>query len=573
MTTKIENRWQIAATGAIGGLLLWLVVEGAERGLIGDRWALVLAAFVGTGFGAALAMAGPIGLWRALPRALGLAAVTAVLVWLGGLRFEDGIFGSGLSVLAAVMVATLPVPFLIAAARGGWRDYPALFLEAWSIAVRLVAAAAFTALVWAVIYLSDAVLGIVGITVIADLLEHWVVPMVVSGAVLGLGVAVIHELADYVSPYLVLRLFRLLLPVVLGVMLVFLVALPFRGLTGLFSGLSPALLLLTMVGVGISLVAIAVDQTDAEATQSAVVIRAAQGMALILPVLACLAGWAIWLRVAQHGWTPERLFAALVAGTGLVYGLTYAAAVLRGAGWMERIRQGNLQMALAVILLAALWLTPILNAERISANDQLRRYDDGRTPLADLDIRAFGQWGRPGAAVLATLDERARSPGQEALADRLAGRDIPAAASDPATLSALVTVLALQPPGASGTRDTLLAGAMDYQLDDWARTCTRDGVADQPRCLMVVADLMPGRPGEEAMLLLDRGGDYVEVLGLYLDDQGHLMARPPLRADGRSVTGAEAMGLLRAWTDVPPPVTPALINQLGTGEAGLIVLP
>jgi hypothetical protein len=30
-----------------------------------------------------------------------------------------------------------------------------------------------------------------------------------------------------------------------------------------------------------------------------------------------------------------------LAGFGLVYGLIYAQAVLRGAGWMERIRQGN----------------------------------------------------------------------------------------------------------------------------------------------------------------------------------------------------------------------------------------
>ena len=38
-------------------------------------------------------------------------------------------------------VAALPVPFPIAAARTSWRDYPALFLEAWSIVLRGAAAA------------------------------------------------------------------------------------------------------------------------------------------------------------------------------------------------------------------------------------------------------------------------------------------------------------------------------------------------------------------------------------------------------------------------------------------------
>lgn len=570
MTGQIGDRWRLAATGAGGGLLLWLVIEAADQGLIGNRFAVVLAALVVTTIGAALAMAWPIGLWRALPRAAGLGVGTATLVWLGGLRFDDGIFGSALMVVAAVTVATLPVPFLIAAARGNPRDYPTLFLEAWSIVVRLSAAAAFTGLVWAVIYLSDAVLGIVGITVIADLLDHWLVRMAVSGAVLGLGIAVIHDLADHVSPYPVLRLFRLLLPVVLVVMLIFLAALPFREVS--FSGLSPALLLLTMVGAGISLVAIAVDQTDADATQSAVVLRAAQGIAVILPVLAGLAGWAIWQRVDQHGWTPERLFVALMAGTGLVYGVSYAAAVLRGAGWMGRIRQSNFRLALAALGLAALWLTPILNAERISANDQLRRYDDGRTALADLDIRALGRWGHPGAAVLAALEDRAKAPGQEALSDRLAGRDGPETGLNAATLVALTAHLALQPPGATGTRDTLLAGAMDDQLADWSQTCAQ-GDAAQPRCLMVVADLMPTRPGEEAMLLLVRTADYVEILGLYLDDNGHLAARGVLRADGRSVTSAEAVILLQDWTTTPPPLTPSLMNQLGTGGSGLLMLP
>ena len=83
-------------------------------------------------------------------------------------------------------------------------------------------------------------LGIVGIDVIGRLLEHEAVILTLTGAVFGLGMAVIHDLADLLSPYVVLRMFRLFLPVVLAVMAVFLVALPFRGLDGLVSGLSPS---------------------------------------------------------------------------------------------------------------------------------------------------------------------------------------------------------------------------------------------------------------------------------------------------------------------------------------------
>ena len=578
MNGYLAERWRLALTGTAGAALIWALVEAVERDLLGDRAALVLLAMVTTGFAALLAMAGPIGLLRALPRALALGVVVAAMVWLAGLRHAeaDDIFTSPLPSLALLVVAALPVPFLIAQARGNWRDYGVLFVDAWSIVVRYAAAWAFVGVVWLVIFLSDQVLGIVGITLIGDLLERWIVPAVITGAVLGLGMAVVYELADLLSPYLVLRLFRILLPVVLAVMVVFLAALPFRGLDGLFNGLSPALLLLTMVAAGVSLVSVTVDQSDTDASKSPVLRRAAQGMAMILPVLGALAGWAIWLRVGQYGWTPERLFVALMAGLGLIYGLTYAQAVLRGVGWTSRIRQGNIGMALLVILLAGLWLTPVLNAERIAARSQLARFEAGRTSVDDLDLRALKRWGKPGATVLAALAEIAKLPGQEALADRLDGSD-DTYASDDADRSAaartLSAMMPVQPFTATGTRDTLLASAEVYTLADWQGVCSRTIEDGAPACLMVVADLLPTLPGEEAVLLLERSFDYVEILGLFIGEDGVLLTRPAMLADGTYPTTAEAASLLRAWAEVPPPLTPALINQLGTGETGLLFHP
>jgi hypothetical protein len=569
---SLAERWRMVLVGAATGALVWAVIEAGEAGWFGDRLVIVLLALVLTFGFSSLAMSGPVPFRIALPRAAGHAAVTAALVWLGGLRHDDGILASGLSVLAAAVVATLPVPFLTQQARGAWRDYTALFAEAWAIVVRFIAALVFVGLVWGVVFLSDRVLQIVGVTLIADLLDYWIAGAVITGAVFGLGTAVVHEQADTLSPYPVLRLLRLLLPVVLGVMLVFLVALPFRGLNGLFDGLSPTLLLLTMVGAGVSLVSITVAQTDEEASQSNVLIRAAQGTALILPVMAGLAAYAVWQRVGQHGLTPERIFAALVCAMALGYGLAYALAVLRGAAWMGRIRQANIGLALVAILLAGLWLTPVLNAERLSARNQLARLDDGRTAVADLDVEAIRRWGNAGQAVLDILEERAKGPGQEALAARLAGTGDPGAAARAEAVKELSALMPVQPPGATGTRDTLIAGADEYFLRDWAEVC-RTGTGERPGCLLAVADLLPARPGEEAVLLLVRGETYIELLGLYLDDGGRLATRTVQRADGRGLSPDDLLALLAAWTSAPPPLTQAPINQLGTGDGGLLFLP
>lgn len=575
MQGQTAARAALALTGALGGFCLWAAFKAADRDWIGDYASLILSGLVLTLFGGLLAMAGPLGLWRALPRALGLAALVGGLLWLTRLRYADtdDFFASPIPALAGFLVATLPVPFLIAAARSGWRDYPALFLEAWSIGLRFAAALTFTGVVWLVIILSNEVLGIVGIDWIERLLEDELAPMVLTGAILGLGMAVIHDLAEYLSPYLVLRLFRLFLPVVLGVMAVFLVALPFRGLDGLTGGLSPALLLLTMVAAGIALVSIAVDQTDAEATQSPVQIRSAQAMALILPVFAGLALWAIWLRTDQHGWTPERVFVALTGGMGLGYGLVYGSAVLRGQGWMERVRQGNIRMVLAGTLLAALWLTPVLNAEKIASANQLARFADGRASVVDLDIAALGRWGKPGDAALAALEEKAREPGQEALARLLAGGTATTLADTTALVSRLVQLMAVQPPSAIGTRDTLLAGADAWLLESWIRVCRTTLETGGPACLMVVADLMPLRPGEEAMLFLQHSADHIEIVGVFLDDNGIAQTRSAVRPDGLDIDTAEAAALMRRYQTTPAPVTAAMLNQLGTGESGLFILP
>ncbi len=575
MTGQMAARAQLALAGGLGGFLVWAVFRAHDRDWIGDYPALILFGTIATLFGALLGMAGPIGLLRALPRAALLAVAVGALLALTMLRYANAedFVRAGLPVLATVAVASLPVPFLITGARSGWRDYPALFLEAWSVVLRFAAAMAFTGLVWLVIYLSDAVLNIVGLDVIGRLLKHEVVPLVLTGAVLGLGMAVIHDLADLLSPYVVLRLFRLFLPVVLAVMAVFLVALPFRGLDGLAGGLSPAMLLLTMVAGGIALVSIAVDQSDADATQSPLLVRSAQGMALVLPVLAGLALWAIWLRVDERGWSPDRVFVMLVAGIGVAYGLIYAVAVLRGAGWMGRIRQGNIMMALALIVLAALWLTPVLNAERISARDQLARFASGRTPVERLDVAALQSWGEPGAAAMAELEALAKEPGQEALAAVLAG-DAPAPGVDrDALLAGLRAAMPVQPATATGTRNTLLYSAEDYMLQDWTQVCAADLTPGQPGCLMVVADLLPTMPGEEGLLFLQRSADYVEVTGLYIGQDGRLRLRGTTRPDGGYFSAAETLALMRQYRDTPPPVTAAMLNQLGTGDTGLIILP
>ena len=132
----------------------------------------------------------------------------------------------------------------------------------------------------------------------------------------------------------------------------------------------------------------------------------------------------------------------------------------------------------------------------------MARFDAGKTAVADLDVEAIRRWGTPGQVVLDVLAERAKEPGQEALAARLAGTDDPGGAARAEAAQALSALMPVQPAGATGTRDTLLAGGRRLPAARLAEVCEASPGDRTPGCLMVVADLLPSRPGEEAVLLL-----------------------------------------------------------------------
>lgn len=576
MNQMMARRVAMTLMGIGAGLGLYALYRLGETEVLTGRPLLVLGVLVAVFANGLLAMVGPLRPWPAALGAGMLAVAVAGLIWLASLRFgaAQGVLIGPFAGMAGVVLALVPLPFWIARHGAGWRDYPSLFTEAWGIVVRMGGAWAFVGVVWGVVFLSDALLQVVGLSLIADLIEIDAVPWLITGGVLGLALAVVQELSDFVSPYLILRLLRLLLPIVVVVTGVFLLALPLRGLSGLFGGLSVALTLLAMAGAGATLVTTAVDCDEGQATQSAVLLWGARALSVMLPILAGFAAWAIWLRVRQYGWTPDRVFAAQVAGLGLGYGVLYAGAVLRGAGWMARIRVANITMALALVAMAALTLTPVLNAERISTASQMARFADGRMRVDQLDPWVLQTWGVAGLRALDQLQTQADQPGQEALAARLASNtDMSAANDDRATVLAdVVSALPLQPPGAVELRDSYLKTLEIYELLSLRRACATALPGGGAGCVLVVADLLPEAPGDEAILAQRGPGGYVGFQGFGLIE-GAVARREVRVLGGEMPQFDEAAALIRQWQAGPPDLGPAAVNQIALPAGGMVVLP
>ncbi|VDC28556.1 DUF4153 domain-containing protein [Pseudogemmobacter humi] len=586
MSGPVPTRWAFAICGAAAGLAVWLLAEAAENDLLGERLTLFLAVLISVFTGAFFAMAGTLRLRGAAFRAAPLSLMTAGLVWLVSMRWPgvEGLFGTPAPLLAGFAVAVLPVPFLLAeASRGNWRDYPALFGISWTIFVRAMVAAAFTGAVWLVILLSSALLEMVGITVIRDLLLRDGMPLVISGAAFGLAVAVVNELAEHLSPRLVHWLLRLLLPVVTVVSAVFTGAALIRGFDDGFPGLSPAAALLAMAAAGILLVTVALDADDAEATQSPVLLWSARAMSLLLPVLAGLAFWAVWIRIAAYGPTPTRLLVLVLVLIALVYGLVYAAAILRGRGWAGHIRAANPWLALGVICAAVLWMTPVVDAEAISARAQAGRVIAGDKSLEDMGYSGFRAWGFAGERAMARIGDHALAEGDEALLASVRALQAgdyggfygtvqtDSSSRRPALITELESLLPVQPDSASGTKTMLLGEMEEWDLDQILSAC-QNVLDGRPGCLMVVADLLPEVPGEEAVILLAHQA-WTEGYGLMPGPSGGVMRLDLRGSDGSRLYTEQLTGLLTLWQVAPPPLAPARINQLGTGGEGIFFVP
>lgn len=515
------GRAVMMAIGAIAGLSLWYLVDVLPDQVDSERLLLGVSAFAAAFFFSLLAANGPLALGKSLRLALMVSVLPALLYFWASFRFDEVVqfMESMHPTLAFMVLVSIPVPFLIAAmgpARN-WRNYPELFNQAWNIVVRYLAAWVFVGVFWGVVFLSDALFKIIGLNIIEIILDIEPVPFVLTGLVLGLALAVVHELSEYVSPYLILQLMRLLLPVILLVTIVFVAGVPFAGLSGLFGGLSSATILLAIAMGTITLVAAGVDQSDETGVSTRLMRFSTQGLAVILPVLAVLAAYAIWARVDQHGWTPRRLAAASFAVLVLGYAIAYALAVLRRTNWMASIRDANIFLAFMTIAMALFWLTPVLNPQRISTNSQLLRYSSGKTTFADLDLwTIYNEWGVSGAASIDKFADAVPGDADE-IAIRLAALKTSTSVyafrqmlktPDPVERQEFLSLLPVLPMG-----ETLPEGvfANVTEFGSWLKACKGETPAGNPACIAIVADFLPKNGGNEVLIVTNVSGGWTDV--------------------------------------------------------------
>ena len=573
MTDIIHRRLILVVTGAIAGLALYFLVDWQDQ-IENARLLTLCFVAVGVFFGSFLILFGRISLLKSLRSSAVQMLMATALYGLATLRFAPDQIGQVVQapqvLFGLLILCTIPLPFHIVVQTSDWKDYRHLFQEAWSIFVRYTVAWILAGLSFLLIQLSEALLSTVGVTLIGDLLDHSYIVLPLVGGLLGLGLALVQELDAYISPILVIRLVRIFAPFILFVGLVFLVSITVNGAENFRQFLSPAGILLVLVAVSVSVISAAIDRDETHAAHGRVIAQSARAMCLLVPVMAGIAAWGLWVRVSNLGWTPDRVLAAMVAAVALAYGGTYAGSVLRGASWMQYIRQGNIRLALVIICVAGLGMTPLIDAEKISAQSQLARFGQKGFGATE-DLGVLSDWGVAGAAALAELSNLAKEPGHEALAAAVAraqGDDIKPQVRE-ALIAELTKILPVQPASATATRDIFLAGLDDGLVSSVLQACQRGLKSGHPACVLVVADFLPSSVGEEAILYFSR---FDWDLSSKVLIEGAVQDRPVIH-DRKPGTDQEIEALIDALQAEPLPLRPVAVNEMVVNGKSLIIVP
>ena len=417
--------WILGAVGAAAGLAAFLLLDGQGAEV---PWRAGLAALV---------LFGALAIGFTLDRAqVAASCVFSALVGLvpGGLAFhfvraDDRLAGTQYAFAAGVLACALALPLF----QAGFprtrfaTPYRRIHFHVWTDAVSAGGAGAFAVLSFAMLWLVDGLLGLVGYHGLRDLISnHGLAPAWLAGS-FGAALGVLRNNIRAIGALqgvALLVLALLAVPLALA-LLVFLALLIVSGGEALWEATDSATPVLLACAAGCWVLANAVIRDeDAARSRNRVMQAAALVLALGILPLAVFAAISMGLRIDQHGLAPERLWALVAIGVAVAFGLAYLVAVLRRwvGGWAEQLRAANLRLAAGVCVLALLLALPLLDFGAISASNQVARLESGRVSIDRFDYSAlrwdFGEAGRGALARLTARGGEAGRRAREALAQR-----------------------------------------------------------------------------------------------------------------------------------------------------------
>ena len=287
--------------------------------------------------------------------------------------------------------------------------YPHFYRQLWLNALTLLIVFVANGLFWLVLLLWSEMFKLVGIPFFSTLFfdTDWF-GYVAFGLITALAVVLARTQSRLVTAVQKLLTFIAtgLLPLVALLALMFILTLPFTGLEAISQRVSAAGLMSTLTLLLLLLMAI-VREPQKEALPYPGALRYLIKCSLIVaPIYMLIAGWSLWVRIQQYGWTPERLYGVLVVVVLLVWSFGYLASILRrGRNPLELQGPAILGVSLLALGLLVLLSSPVIDAWRISVNSHMGLYHSGKIKPDQVSLYMLDHSGKPGRAALEALQK------------------------------------------------------------------------------------------------------------------------------------------------------------------------
>ena len=287
--------------------------------------------------------------------------------------------------------------------------YPHFYRQLWLNALTLLIVFVANGLFWLVLLLWSEMFKLVGIPFFSTLFfdTDWF-GYVAFGLITALAVVLARTQSRLVTAVQKLLTFIAtgLLPLVALLALMFILTLPFTGLEAISQRVSAAGLMSTLTLRLLRLMAI-VREPQKEALPYPGALRYLIKCSLIVaPIYMLIAGWSLWVRIQQYGWTPERLYGVLVVVVLLVWSFGYLASNLpRGRNPLELQGPVILGVSLLALGLLVLLSSPVIDAWRISVSSHMGLYLSGKIKPDQVSLYMLDHSGKPGRAALEALQK------------------------------------------------------------------------------------------------------------------------------------------------------------------------
>ena len=267
--------------------------------------------------------------------------------------------------------------------------YEVLFTNSWRNFLVGLLAGIFTLIFWLILYLWGQLFKIIGIDFFIELFsKDWFLIPVLAVA-FGLGISLFRELTSIIDTItkLLHSLIKMLLPFLLSVAVIFLGALPFTGLDLLWgTGSGTALLLWLLALVLFFTNAVYQDGREAD-PYPPWLHRSIYAGLCVMPFVAALAFYGLFLRLQQYGWTIERCWAFVAWLVLALFATGYVAGIARRRdAWTGDLARVNTLMGLVILAIMLLANSPLIDFRKISLESQLERVDSGDITLAEFDF-------------------------------------------------------------------------------------------------------------------------------------------------------------------------------------------